>query len=311
MLACHRVLMIDRSVVPRGHSGTHRPGVNAPGRWARKSRWLLLLLPALAFLLVFFAYPLVYVAGRSAPGFSFESYQRIFTAPVYVKVMLLTFQTSGVVTVVCLLLGYPYAYAMTRAQGWTFTSLSIALLLPFWVSLLLRTFAWMILLQDTGLINRLLLAAGLTDQPIALIRNVVGVTIGMTHILLPYVVLPLYSVMSKIDPKLMEAASISGARPVRSFLRVFLPLSLPGVYAGALLAFTLGLGFYVTPALLGGPRDTMIGQLIASQISDQHNFQMGSALAIVLLTLTALAFAAFGLLLALGRRRLRPSDLRA
>jgi putative spermidine/putrescine transport system permease protein len=220
-----------------------------------------------------------------------------------VKVILLTFRTSALVMLVCLLLGYPYAYAMARSRGWILACLSICLLLPFWVSLLLRTFAWMVLLQDTGLINTTLLSAGIIDKPLRLIRNTVGVTIGMTHILLPYVVLPIYSVMRKIDPKLMEAASISGARPVRAFYRVFFPLSLPGVYAGALLSFTLGLGFYITPALLGGARNTLIGQLIASQITEQLNFGFGSALAVVLLLLTALAFGLFGLFLRVGRHQ--------
>lgn len=268
---------------------------------ASTGRWLFLLLPAVLFVLAFFLYPLIYVASRSVPGLSLENYVLIFTTPVYLKVILLTFKTSCIVTIICLLIAYPYAYAMTRAGPWVLAALSIALLLPFWVSLLLRSFAWMILLQDTGLINRMLIDAGVINKPVSLIRNTLGVSIGMTHILLPYVVLPLYAVMRRIDPTLMEAASISGATPARQFFRVFFPLSLPGVYAGALLAFTLGLGFYITPALLGGARDTMIGQLIAGQISEQLNFGMGSAMAVVLLVLTAMAFVIFGLVLRFGR----------
>jgi len=267
-------------------------------------RWLLLLLPAVLFVLAFFLYPLVFVASRSVAGVSFDNYTLIFTTPVYLRVILLTFKTSCIVTIICLLIAYPYAYAMARASRFGLAALSVALLLPFWVSLLLRSFAWMILLQDTGLINRMLIDAGLISQPMSLIRNSLGVSIGMTHILLPYVVLPLYAVMRRIDMRLMEAASISGATPLRQFFRVFFPLSLPGVYAGALLAFTLGLGFYITPALLGGARDTMIGQLIAGQVSEQLNFGMGSALAVVLLVLTALAFFIFSLVIRLGSRRL-------
>jgi ABC-type spermidine/putrescine transport system permease subunit I len=260
-------------------------------------RWTFLLLPPVVFILAFFLYPLIYVALRSIGDFSLHNYATIFQTPVYLRVILLTFKTSCIITLVCLLIAYPYAYAMTRAGPIGLALLSVALLLPFWVSLLLRSFAWMILLQDTGLINRLLISLGAVDHPLSLIRNPLGVGIGMTHILLPYVILPLYAVMRRIDPSLMEAASISGATPIYQFRRVFLPLSLPGVYAGALLAFTLGLGFYITPALLGGSRDTMIGQLIAGQISEQLNFGMGSALAVVLLALTGLAFAVFGLLL--------------
>lgn len=273
-------------------------------RWAVVGDgWLILLIPAILFLAVFFLYPLFYVVGRSAPDLSVAAYQRIFSTPVYIRIIFQTFQTAAEVTLLTLVLAYPYAYAMTRTSGVVFVALSIALLVPFWVSLLLRSFSWMILLQDTGLINRALLAAGIISEPLTLIRNRVGVTIGMTHILLPYAVLPLYAVMSKIDPKFMEAASSLGGHPLRVFFRVFFPLSLPGVYAGSVLSFTLGLGFYVTPALLGGPRDTMIGQMIANQISELHNLQMSSALAVILLVLTGVAFSLFGLLLRAGRHR--------
>jgi putative spermidine/putrescine transport system permease protein len=225
------------------------------------------------------------------------------------KVVILTFQTAALVTLICLALAYPYAYAMAHSGGTILVILTICLLLPFWVSLLLRTFAWMVLLQDTGLINRMLIASGLTQQPVQLIRNSLGVCVGMTHILLPYVVLPIFSVMRRIDPKLMEAASISGARPFRVFWRVYLPLTLPGVAAGALLAFTLGLGFYITPALLGGSRNTMIAQLIASQVTEQLNFGFASALAVILLMLTALSFGFFGLFLRVGRHRFKWSGM--
>jgi putative spermidine/putrescine transport system permease protein len=286
------------------------PAAAPPGAVRRHlDGWRLLLIPTIAFLLIFFLYPLVFVGSRSLPGFSLQFYASIVTVPVYLKVIIQTFQTSAIVTVVCLLLGYPYAYAMARSRGWTLTVLSICLLLPFWVSLLLRTFAWMVLLQDTGIINTALIDAGIISEPLHLIRNILGVSIGMTHILLPYVVLPIYSVMRKIDSRLMEAASISGARPMRAFARVYFPLSLPGVFAGALLAFTLGLGFYITPALLGGARNTLIAQLIANQITEQFNFGFGSALAIVLLLLTGLAFGLFGLFLRAGRHQISLSGV--
>lgn len=267
---------------------------------------LWLLAPSLIVLLCFFVYPLIYILGRSVPDYSLQYYREIFWTPVYLKVIGLTFETSFLVSTVCLLLGYPYAFAMSRARGTTFVLLSIALLLPFWVSFLLRSFAWMILLQDTGPINQALIRLGLIRSPLPLIRNTVGVTIGMSHVLLPYVVLPIYSVMRRIDPRLIEAASISGARPLRIFCRVYFPLTLPGVYAAMVLSFTLGLGFYITPALLGGPRNTLIGQLIADQIGEQLNFAAGSAMAVVLLILTVGAFGAFGLLQLGGRQRAAP-----
>jgi ABC-type spermidine/putrescine transport system permease subunit I len=189
---------------------------------------------------------------------------------------------------------------MRRAGPLGFLLLSLALLLPFWSSLLVRSFAWMTLLQDTGVINRALLALGVVDEPIELIRNSLGVTIGMTHIMLPYMVLPLYAVMARIDLSLSEAAGSLGASPLRGFRRVFLPLSVPGLAAGALLVFVLCLGFYITPALLGGAEDVLIGQLIADQVAINVRFGFASAIGIVLLVLTLLA-------LAVGARLLRRS----
>jgi putative spermidine/putrescine transport system permease protein len=184
---------------------------------------------------------------------------------------------------------------MTQGNKTVTTILSIALLLPFWVSLLLRTFSWLILLQDTGLINVILLRIGLISEPLHLIRNQIGVLVGMTHILLPYAVLPIYAVMRKVDPRLMEAATICGSSRLRAFVRVYLPLSMPGVLAAGLLTFTLALGFYITPALLGGARDVMIGQLIAAQVTEQLNFGFAAVLSVVLLAATAAAFGIAGI----------------
>lgn len=285
------------------------PAPRTGGWWRhfgrRRGAYLWLLLPAVSFLAVFFVYPLVEIILRSFPDSSLSFYQRIFTSTLYIRVIGETFKTSGLVMLICLLLAYPYAYAMAHASRRVLVVLAIALLLPFWVSLLLRTFSWLILLQNTGLINKALMGLGLIDAPLPLIRNQTGVVIGMVHILLPYAVLPLYAVMRKIDSRLMEASSICGAGWGRSFVRVYFPLSLPGVYAGALLTFTLSLGFYITPALLGGPRDTMIAQLIAIQVSEQLNFGQASALAVVLLLFTAAAFGLFGLLLSFGARARR------
>jgi ABC-type spermidine/putrescine transport system permease subunit I len=270
-----------------------------------------LLAPSILVLLSFFVYPLVYIVGRSLPGGSLKYYEEILQTPVYLKVIGLTFQTSLLVSAICLILAYPFAFAMSRARGVTLVLLAIALLLPFWVSFLLRSFSWMILLQDSGPINKLLIRLGLITSPIPLIRNTVGVTIGMSHILLPYAVLPIYAVMRRIDLTLLDAASISGARPLRIFWRVYLPLTLPGVYAAMVLCFTLALGFYITPALLGGPRNTLIGQLIADQIGDQLNFAAGSAMAVVLLILTAASFGVLGLLQFASRQPEAPTEVAA
>jgi ABC-type spermidine/putrescine transport system permease subunit I len=257
------------------------------GQW----RWALLLLPAVAFVAFFFLIPLGEMVVRSVTEPSASNYTEFVETSAYVRVLGETFRTAIVVTVCCIVLGYPYAYAMRRAGRLGFALLSLALLLPFWSSLLVRSFAWITLLQDTGVINRALQSAGLVDEPLPLIRNSFGVTIGMTHIMLPYLVLPLYAVMARIDLSLPDAAQSLGASPFRAFRRVFVPLSIPGLLAGALLVFVLSLGFYITPALLGGPQDVLIGQLIADQVTTNVRFGFASAIGMVLLVLTLAALA--------------------
>lgn len=261
----------------------------------RLPRGSALLLPALLFLLLFYVYPLAQLIGASLPGGSGKNYALIFSRPVFLRVIAETFRVSLVVMAVTVLVAFPYAYAMANAGRRALLFLTIALLIPFWVSLLLRSFSWIVLLQNTGLVNQMLLGLGLIEKPLKLIRTETGVILGMVHVLLPYAVLPLYSVMKKIDMRLMEASSICGASWFHGFRRVYLPMALPGVLAAAILTFTLALGFYITPALLGSPRDMMIAQMIAGQFSEQLNFGLGAALAVVLMALTALAFAVFGL----------------
>jgi ABC-type spermidine/putrescine transport system permease subunit I len=255
---------------------------------------LWLIVPSILFLALFFVFPLLKLVAISLPDGSVEYYQQIFTTPIFLRVIGETFRVSLIVTVVTVVVAYPYAYAMAHGGRSVLLLLTIALLIPFWVSLLLRSFSWIVLLQNSGLINDLLIAMGLIDKPLRLIRTPLGVTIGMVHILLPYAVLPLYTVMKKIDLRLMEASSICGASWLRGFARIYFPLSLPGVVASAILAFTLALGFYITPALLGSPRDMMIAQMIAGQFNEQLNFGLGAALAVVLMVLTAVAFGLFG-----------------
>jgi putative spermidine/putrescine transport system permease protein len=276
----------------RGAPAPRASGTDAQWRWG------LLLVPAVAFVAIFFLVPVGEMVSRSLTEPSPSNYSDFFEAEAYVRVLGNTFKTALLVTAICIVLGYPYAYAMRRAGRWGFALLSLALLLPFWSSLLVRTFAWMTLLQDTGVINDVLTGLGIVDEPVELIRNQIGVTLGMTHIMLPYMVLPLYAVMARIDFSLTEAAGSLGASPVRAFRRVFLPLSLPGLTAGALLVFVLCLGFYITPALLGGPEDMLIGQLIADQVAINVNFGFASAIGIVLLVLTLLV-------LGIGARVLR------
>jgi putative spermidine/putrescine transport system permease protein len=245
-----------------------------------------LIIPALLFLGAFFGVPLIRMAITSLTEPSPANYLVFTESPLYLRVLGTTFRTAFIVTIICLLLGYPYAYAMHHAGPRLAALLTVAVLFPFWSSLLVRTYAWTVLLQDSGVINSVLRDLGLIGQPLALMRNSLGVTIGMSQILLPFMILPIYAVMRRIDPDLTPAASSLGARPFTAFRRVFLPLSLPGVLVGSLLVFVLALGFYITPALLGSPRDAMLSELIVNQVSQQLDFGVGAALAMVLLVLT-------------------------
>jgi putative spermidine/putrescine transport system permease protein len=268
----------------------------------------LLMMPAVVFLAGCFLYPLVYVLVQSFEGSLAAEYSLIWRTPVFLKVIALTFRTAALVTMLCVLFGYVYAYAMCHSNKRVMALLLVTLLVPFWVSLLLRTFSWMILLQDTGVVNRVLVALRLVDAPLHLIRNTSGVVIGMVHVLLPYAVLPMYTVMRKIDSRMTEAARSCGAGSTRAFVRVFLPLSMPGVLAAAIMCFTLSLGFYITPSLLGGPSNTMIGQLIASEISDQMDFSFASALSVVLLVITGVTFAALGIVMRGSKAKARSAS---
>lgn len=255
----------------------------------RADGWSLLALPAVVFLGVFFLVPLVAMSVRSVtdpPGAGLANYEQFFAEGAYVRILLNTFWIALLATVACLVVGYPFAYLMTIVPGRFAGLLLIAVLLPFWSSLLVRTFAWQVLLRDTGVINRFLLDLGVINEPLTLIRTTGGVIVGMSHILLPFMVLPLYAVMRRIDPEFGRAAANLGASPTAAFLRVFVPLSLPGVLAGCLLVFILALGFYITPALLGGLRDQMISQLIVQQIQQRLDWGFGTAMSVLLVFIT-------------------------
>ena len=253
------------------------------------NRWSLLVLPAVGFLVVFFLAPLVLMSIRSVTdpiGAGLSNYERFFTQEAYLHVLTNTFWIAFVSTVTCLVIGYPFAYLMTVVPGRVAGLLLIAVLLPFWSSLLVRTFAWQVILRDTGIINTFLINLGLISEPLTLIRTTGGVILGMSHILLPFMVLPIYAVMRRIDPEYGRAAANLGAPPVSAFIRIFVPLSLPGVVAGSLLVFVLALGFYITPALLGGLRDQMISQVIVQQVQQRLDWGFGTAMSVLLMVIT-------------------------
>lgn len=260
------------------------------GRFA--NRWALLALPAVLFLVVFFLVPLLLMVLRSVsdpPGAGLANYREFFASEADTRVLGTTFYIATISTIVCLALGYPYAYLMHIVPPRVAGLLLIAVLVPFWSSLLVRTFAWEVILRDTGVINSLLLGWGIISQPLGLIRNTLGVILGMSQILLPFMVLPLYAVMRRIDPEYTRAAANLGAPPFAAFRRVFLPLSLPGVAAGSLLVFVLALGFYITPTILGSPRETMISRFIVDAVQQRLDWGLGSAMAVILMALTLAA----------------------
>ncbi|MBK1869613.1 ABC transporter permease [Aestuariivirga sp. YIM B02566] len=249
-------------------------------------------LPALLLVAVCLIIPVGSLLALSFIGaqgnLSLENYQRLIDNKAYLAIFLTTFEISAVITLICMLLGYPLAYFITllppRAVGFAM----LAIILPFWTSLLVRTYAWMVLLQKQGLVNSTLLKLGVIDEPIALLHNYAGTVIGMSHIMLPFLVLPLYGAMKAIDHDLIRAAANLGAGPIVRFWTVSFPLSLPGLGAGALIVFVLSLGFYVTPALLGGGKVTMVAMRIQKSVALYPNWGAASALAVVLLVVTAL-----------------------
>lgn len=209
----------------------------------------------------------------------------------YVDILFRTLKTAAIVTLVCALLGYPLANLMVSAPRFLSIALIIAVMLPFWTSLLARTSAWIVLLQREGLVNSLFGWLGLIRQPLELIFNTTGLYIVMIHMMLPFMVLPLYSTMKGIPPHFMRASASLGAHPVRGFLNVYLPMTLPGVGAGVLLTFIVTAGYYITPSLVASARDQMLGYFIAFFANTTINWGMASALGIVLLLCTVAVYA--------------------
>ncbi len=221
--------------------------------------------------------------------FTTENFTRIWTEGAYVKIFVTTFEVAALVTGICLLLGYPVAYCLSQLSPRISGILMLCILVPFWTSLLVRTYAWLVLLQRKGLINTTLVDLGLIDKPIPLVHNLTGTVIGMVHIMLPFLVLPLYASMKTIEPGYLRAAANLGASPTRAFWQVFMPLSLPGLIAGLVLTFILCIGFYITPAVLGGGKVQMIAQRIENSVNLYPTWGPASALGVVLLLLTVLS----------------------
>jgi ABC-type spermidine/putrescine transport system permease subunit I len=267
--------------------------------WMPRGLWPAL--PALLLLFVFFLYPVLRLLAFSVEDGSLDWYAKALGGDLYLRVFWITFEIALLVTVLCLLLGYPLGFLIaTTTPGWA-TLGFIFVLLPLWTSVLVRTYAWMVLLGRNGVINRFLIETGIVATPLPLLNNMTGVLIGMVHVLLPYMIFPLYAVMRRVDPGLLAAAEGLGAPGWQIFRRVYLPLTLPGVLAGVTLVYILSIGFFITPALLGGGKVIMIAVLIESQVRQFLAWDFAAALSVVLLAMTLIVY--------LGLKRLFRGDM--
>jgi putative spermidine/putrescine transport system permease protein/spermidine/putrescine transport system permease protein len=247
-------------------------------------------LPALIAVLVVIVIPVGWLFSLSfldgSGQLSLVNYQKMIEYKSYARVFKTTFNVSILTTLLCILIGYPLAYFLSQIPRRYVGFFMLTVLLPFWTSLLVRTYAWLVMLQRNGLINNFAIDLGLWDTPLKLAHNLNGTLIGMVHIMLPFLILPLYAAMRRIDPHALQAAANLGATPVQAFWQIFVPLSLPGVVAGSLIVFVLCLGFYVTPAVLGGGKVILVSMQITAILEDQFNWGAASALGVVLLVLT-------------------------
>jgi spermidine/putrescine transport system permease protein len=264
-----------------------RPEARAWALLAPGGFWLLLFF--LVPLVIMFVYSLMPrgIYGGVEPGFTLEHYARFFD-PLYLQVLQRTFAWSIACTAICLLLGYPVAYVIARSVRWR-TFLLFLVVLPFWTSFLVRTFAMIFLMRDTGLINSWLLKLGMIDEPLTILYTPFAVMAGLVYGFLPFMILPIYASLEKVDLSLLEAAEVLGARPVERFRRVTLPLSTPGVVAGSLLVFIPALGSFLTADLLGGAKQVMIGNLVQNQFSSARNWPFGSAASFIVMALVLAA----------------------
>lgn len=255
-----------------------------------------LVAPLLAVTVGLFLLPLFNILLLSvtdpAPGLG--NYQRLATSAAPLRVFATTLKLCAITTLVSILLGYGVAYAMAHVEGLHQRLLLVAVLIPLWISVLVRAFSWLVLLRDQGPVNDWLIAAGLTDAPLKLVRNELGVVIGMVHYLIPYAVLPIFAVMRGIDQRLLFASRSLGAGATTTFFRVYLPLTLPGVFAATVIVFVFGLGFYVTPAILGGGRVVMLAESVSVAILQTVRWGYGAAQSVVLLVLTLVLIGIMG-----------------
>ncbi len=253
-----------------------------------KALSLLLIAPLVLLMSFGFLYPVgkLLLGSVFTPEFGFEQFHRLVRSPVYLTVLLRTFEIALAVTLASLIIGYPIAFAMARLPRRWAALTTVCVLIPLWTSTLVRSYAWIVLLQRKGLVNELLLDLGWIGEPLRLIYTEGAVIMAMTHVLLPYTILPIYAAIRAIPNELGQAARNLGAGGASVIWRIMLPLSLPGVFAGSLMTFILALGFYVTPALVGGPRTMLMATLIGQQTTETLDWAFAGALSTVLLAAT-------------------------
>jgi mannopine transport system permease protein len=262
-----------------------------------------LLAPFFALLLVIFLYPLLSLLSLSflEPQFTLSNYGRVFDNPIYLRVMLRTAWISLLTTVLALVLGFPIAYLMTKVKGATAALLTACVLLPLWSSVLVRTAAWVVLLRRDGIVNHALQWMGLADKPLTLLYTEGAVVLAMAHVLLPFLVLPIYSALKSIPDDYMRAAAMLGANRRRAFFEVLLPLSRAGVWSGCLMVFLSALGFFVTPALIGSPQELMIATLVSQQVRELLDWPFAAALIGVLMAVVTLLTLVFNKAISFNR----------
>ena len=273
-------------------------GRASPSRRSRRApelAGLAWLAPMLLVFGVFYAVPLARMVFTSIDGmhFNLRHYAYLWGEESYAAVLWITLKISVYVTLTTLVVGYPIAYYLARLRGLALTIGIALVLLPFWTSVLVRNYAFYVLLARRGVVNSILLGTGLIHDPLPLLFNTTSVVIGMSYVLMPFMVLSIYAVARDIEPVYLKASSSLGASPFATFWRIFFPLSLHGVYAGMLLVFITALGFFITPALLGGGRVPMIAVLIETQVRGVLNFGVGSALGTMLLVAVLLLYYVF------------------
>jgi spermidine/putrescine transport system permease protein len=257
----------------------------------RRQPWILLS-PALAAVVLLLVVPLLFIvvysfwlrsaAGADTQGFYLDNWQKVLSDRFYRDILLNTLKIAAITTAICAVLGYPAAYFIARSKG-NKLILLVLLMLPFWISYIIRTMSWINILGISGALNSVLLTLGIVQEPLQMLYNEATVILGLVHFLLPFMVLNIYVSLDGIDTNLEDAANSLGATRWQSFLQVTLPLSLPGLAAGGLLCFVLAAGTYITPVILGGPRDAMFANLVFEAIIRQLNWPLGSALSLLLL----------------------------